>query len=303
MIKQLALYQQFYDGADSRAVFGRFMASLQPRSTNWDYFIDPKRLDKVLAEVLDLIIYLDQLIGADDITDRFRQLIKNRPEAVKALPYLVGRWQDSSSITIESAATRLHLDFVNCDPQKIEDYCTFFNKSRLKELISQQNIRSLVDYVLGVEVGLGSHRRKNLTGNIMEAICGRKLESFCLNNNYDQPISQVSPDDIYQRWNFDLSHLKGNRRFDFAFSNHLGQLFLIEANFYNSPGSKLKATAGEYRNLCRNLTTSRQIKFIWITDGPGWKKTSRPLFDSFADIDYIINLDLLDRGFLEKICA
>ncbi|MCE9507169.1 MAG: type II restriction endonuclease [Alphaproteobacteria bacterium] len=38
-----------------------------------------------------------------------------------------------------------------------------------------------------------------------------------------------------------------------------------------------------------------------MTDGAGWKKTSRPLEDTFNQIDCILNLDMIEKGVLKKI--
>jgi len=43
------------------------------------------------------------------------------------------------------------------------------------------------------------------------------------------------------------------------------------------------------------------IEFIWITDGQGWKSTQLPLREYFAQADYLLNLDMLQNGYLNKI--
>lgn len=41
--------------------------------------------------------------------------------------------------------------------------------------------------------------------------------------------------------------------------------------------------------------------FIWITDGFGWKVTQKPLNETFDGTDYILNLDMLEKGILEDV--
>ena len=92
---------------------------------------------------------------------------------------------------------------------------------------------------------------------------------------------------------------KSSRRYDFAVHN--GQsLYLIETNFYGGGGSKLKATAGEYKALQDYLRKSGHT-FIWITDGLGWKTTIRPLEEAFNHIDFVLNLAFVESGVLEHI--
>src|SRR3989338_4269409 len=92
---------------------------------------------------------------------------------------------------------------------------------------------------------------------------------------------------------------KSSRRYDFVVHN--GQsLYLIETNFYGGGGSKLKATAGEYKALQDYLRKSGHT-FIWITDGFGWKTTIRPLEEAFNHIDFVLNLTFIENGVLEHI--
>ena len=74
------------------------------------------------------------------------------------------------------------------------------------------------------------------------------------------------------------------------------ELFLIETNFYGGGGSKLKSTAGEYRNLFDIL--NGKYKFFWITDGYGWKTTAHPLRETFNNNDYVFTLTMLEKGIL-----
>ncbi|WP_313771157.1 DpnII family type II restriction endonuclease [Mycoplasmopsis felis] len=50
----------------------------------------------------------------------------------------------------------------------LDEYLLFLDKTGLLDLISNKIINNLVDYVLGVEVGLDSNSRKNRTGKSME---------------------------------------------------------------------------------------------------------------------------------------
>ncbi len=42
-------------------------------------------------------------------------------------------------------------------------------------------------------------------------------------------------------------------------------------------------------------------KSIWITDGMGWRKTAKPLRETFDHNDYLFNLAMLEKGILEFI--
>ena len=77
------------------------------------------------------------------------------------------------------------------------------------------------------------------------------------------------------------------------------ELFIFETNFYSGGGSKLKSTAGEYRNLFDVL--GGKYKFIWITDGMGWRSTAKPLRETFNHNGYVISLDMIENGVLESV--
>ena len=44
-----------------------------------------------------------------------------------------------------------------------------------------------------------------------------------------------------------------------------------------------------------------QIRFIWVTDGLGWKKMQNPLGKTIDETDYVVNLKMLKDNILNKI--
>lgn len=71
-------------------------------------------------------------------------------------------------------------------------------------------------------------------------------------------------------------------------------------NFYSTGGSKLKATAGEYKAL-QKLLSDQSIRFIWITDGKGWNTAKAALFETIVTNDYTFNLEMLKNGILNEV--
>jgi type II restriction enzyme len=109
-------------------------------------------------------------------------------------------------------------------------------------------------------------------------------------------ISQASPKKIKEKWGFDVPVDKASRSYDFAISDG-EKLVIIEVNFYGGGGSKLKATAGEYKGLF-DLLSIPKTSFVWVTDGEGWNTTRLPLKSAFEHIDYVWNLNWLSKGYL-----
>jgi len=158
--------------------------------------------------------------------------------------------------------------------------------------IKRQN---LVDYMVGVEAGLDSNGRKNRGGHAMENIVEVFIKDICEKNNF-RYLKEANADKIKREFGYDVPVDKSSRRYDFVIDNSK-ELFIIETNFYGCGGSKLKSTAGEYRNLADTL--NGKYKFFWITDGNGWKTTSKPLRETFDHNDYLFNLTMLEKGILE----
>ena len=184
----------------------------------------------------------------------------------------------------------------------IEHYYTFIEKTGLKDLFCNYDIKNLVDYVFGVEVGLNSNARKNRTGTSMENIISYYLSQFCKNNLEFSYIEQATKKRLKEEFNYIIDIDKNSRRFDFALYNKIqDKLYLIEVNFYSGGGSKLKATAGEYQYL-NDFIKSQNIEFIWITDGKGWLTALNPLQETFEKNDYVINLNMLKNDILNDIC-
>jgi type II restriction enzyme len=179
-----------------------------------------------------------------------------------------------------------------------EDGVFFMKESGFLNLLSNRNIKSIPDYFLGVEVGLDSNGRKNRGGTAMETITELFVKDICDRKGFEY-IAQATAAKIKSKWNKDITVKNSSKTVDFAI-NTPQKLYLIETNFYGGGGSKLKSTAGEYSDIY-NQWTSDGHQFIWVTDGIGWKTTQRPLRDTFNSTDYIINLDMIQKGILEGI--
>ena len=94
---------------------------------------------------------------------------------------------------------------------------------------------------------------------------------------------------------------KAGKNIDFViYKKNTGTLYFIECNFYNGGGSKLKSTASEYTKMSE-LWKAQGIEFIWVTDGKGWNSSIKPLRDYFDEGNYLLNIDMLQKGYLEKI--
>jgi type II restriction enzyme len=176
----------------------------------------------------------------------------------------------------------------------------FFNQSGLKEIFTNKNIKNIVDYCFGVEVGLDTNARKNRTGTLMENIIEEYLHDLKYNKSIEF-IKQPTKQKLSSLWDINIELDKSNRRFDFAIRNTSSDsIAIIETNYYSGGGSKLKSTAGEYQYL-HDLLSNQNINLIWITDGHGWHTSKKPLEETFIHNDYVFNLHLVNNGALMEV--
>ena len=128
-----------------------------------------------------------------------------------------------------------------------EKYYEFLEKSGLARLFQKDGVKNLVDYVMGVEVGLDSNGRKNRGGSLMEEIVESFISELCNKNSFEY-LSQARATVIKSKWGVDVKVDKSERSFDFAVFNPKNKkVKLFEVNFYNGGGSKLKAVCGEFK--------------------------------------------------------
>jgi type-2 restriction enzyme mjaIII len=279
--------------------FSHLVSTFKSSIKTWDYFVN---WNKVFANSADLEIALNKLnylLGKDDLQGEFYKLYESNPDIVKALPVLLAVRENNLEIYDKASKESEFYDFSGKD-NDADKYFEFLDKSGLAKLFQRDGIKNLVDYAIGVEVGLDSNGRKNRGGTLMEEIVGLFLEGFCRRSNLEY-ISQARPSKIKSEWGFDIKVNKSERSFDFAVYNpRSGKIKLFETNFYNGGGSKLKAVCGEFRSLYDELK-AQNIEFIWVTDGLGWHTTKRPLEETYNHNDYVFNLHMLEDGALNEL--
>ncbi len=304
-MKNLDFYKNFLNCNGDDEVFECLIKNLKPSILLWSYFVNWDKVFDNTKKIEIALNNLNYLVGKENFDDEFRFLVKQNPEAIKALPALVVRDGNSSS-KFQILVDYKHKKFVyeeydfgkeNPTDEDIEKYLVFMKESGLKDLISSQKIKSLVDYMIGVEAGLDSNGRKNRGGHCMENIVEFFIDDLCKRNGFEY-LKEATAEKIKLQWGFDVPVDKSSRRYDFVVKNGI-ELFIFETNFYGGGGSKLKSTAGEYRNLFDVL--DGKYKFIWITDGLGWKTTQRPLRETFDHNDYIFTLDMIEKGILDEL--
>ncbi len=228
-------------------------------------------------------------------------LIKQYPSVIKAFPFLIACREKSFEVLIdikEFISKKYDFSISSPTDEQTRDLATFVINSGLADILKNKQVKNLVDYTIGVEVGLDSNGRKNRGGTMMEGIVEVFVEEYCQKSGAEY-IAQATASKIKTKWGIQIEVDKSSRIIDFAINKN-GKLYLLEVNFYSGGGSKLKSTATEYCEMY-NRYHRQGIDFIWITDGAGWKSTLKPLREYFDKSDYLVNLEMLRNGVLHQI--
>lgn len=280
--------------------FNDWLSTMRDSIATWKYYTD---FDKVYRNVDTIKIelnILNSLIGSKNIEDDFKQILIDYPKTLKVIPILLAKRE--MEIKIKDAEKEYFFKF-NKSNYTIDEYSKFMRNTGLFDLLENHIINNLVDYVMGVEVGMDTNGRKNRTGEAMEDLVESYLIKHGLVKNQTY-FKEMTKTEIENRFNYDLSKISNNgkteKRFDFVVKTD-SKIYAIECNFYGSSGSKLNETARSYKNLAVESKQIDGFVFVWITDGIGWNTAKHNLEETFDVLDTLYNLKDLDEGVLTSL--
>ncbi len=282
-------------------LFEEITSSFKNKITQWSYFVNWQKVLQNIEPIEKELNLLNYLIGKKDLHKETVDLLLKYPETIKAIPLLLAIRDKSLEVLIDTRNfIYREFDFSKKEYTKEETktFADFILKSGLGELLKDKKIKNLVDYATGVEVGLDSNGRKNRGGTLMESLVEEFVRDTC-NKLHIKYMPQATAKKIKEKWDIEIKVDKSSRIIDFAINKN-GKLYFIEVNFYGGGGSKLKSTATEYIKM-NEYWNNQGVKFIWITDGAGWKSTLKPLREYFDKADYLLNLEMLRNGILKRI--
>lgn len=281
-------------------VFESWLDGFRASINSYQYYAD---FDKVYENVEGIKVelnILNSLVGSRHIEEEFESLCLRYPEIIKCIPILLAvREKEIFAMDTEGE----HVYSFKKDGDTIENYKIFMRKTGLFDLLQNRIIDNLVDYVTGVEVGLGSNSRKNRGGHQMEDL----VESFIRKAGFikdETYFKEMYLDDIERRWRIDLSAIsndgKTKKRFDFVVKTDK-TIYAFETNFYTGGGSKLNETARSYKLLAQESANIDGFTFVWVTDGAGWISAKGNLRETFDETKYIYSIIELEEGVLDKL--
>ena len=280
--------------------FNEWLKTLRESIANYTYYIDFNTVYNKANELKFELNLLNSLIGSKDIENDFEYLINKYPEVLKAIPILIAKRELEIYCMDEEGG--ISFDFSN-QKQTIEEYKSFMKKTGLFDLMKNRITNNLIDYVLGVEVGLNSNGRKNRGGHLMEDLVESYIikAGFIKNKTY---FKEMYLSDLEKISGLDLSALSNSggteKRFDFVLVKN-NVVYACECNFYASGGSKLNETARSYKTLALESMGIKGFKFVWFTDGIGWISARNNLKETFDVLETIYNISDLENNILNKL--
>jgi type II restriction enzyme len=222
------------------------------------------------------------LIGKKDLKKAIADIYNENPNAFDVLNILIAVRNNKTKFLDDYGNVCQMEDFFK-SPEKIYKY---IKDTGLEEIFKNKDIKNLVDYVFGVEVGLDTHARKNRFGKKMIETVKEIFDNNSIKYETEVPISKFP--DIK---NFE----KDDKKIDLVIRTSK-KIYLTEVNFYEEGGSKPNETTRSYATIASKIKQySNKYEFVWITDGKGWIEAKNELEEAFSVIDKIYNLKTINE--------
>ena len=281
--------------------FKAWLSTMKESVATWTYYTDFEKVYENVQKIKVELFILNSLVHSKNIEEDFKLVVRDYPNVLKAIPILLAKRE--AEIKIQDTDGSYVFNFIDVN-YTIDQYILFMRNSGLFDLMENHIIHSLIDYVLGIEVGMDTNGRKNRTGHVMEDLVESYLIKAGLVKNKTY-FKEMYASDVEKQFGLDLSKLsnegKAEKRFDFVFVGAQGRVFACECNFYGSGGSKLNETARSYKTLALEAKEIPGFKFVWFTDGVGWNSAKNNLEETFDVLNHLYNLNDLEKGILDYL--
>ena len=268
--------------------FDTFMSQLQETNQTLDFFCDFNKIVQNVNDIKLSLCMLNSLIGAPNLRKAVETIWQRDRTAFDVMEILIAVRDRGNKKVIDTKGRCVPLCSFFFDIDGVMEY---LESTGLAEVLQQQKIKNLVDYVFGIETGLDSNARKNRSGHVMERMIAR---IFTTNNiSFRQ--------EVYSSEWPEITNVLGDdeKRFDFVVQKN-GTTYLIEVNFYSGGGSKLNEVARSYSEIAPKINAVNGFEFVWITDGIGWRSAKNKLQEAYSIIPSIYNLTNI-ADFLEVL--
>ncbi|MFQ5874961.1 MAG: type II restriction endonuclease [Dehalococcoidia bacterium] len=293
-------YQDTLGVREEQELVDLFLDSLAATNRTHDFFVDWVKVRNNAESLKTEIALLGSVAGAEDPATELRSLLHKYPGAVKAIPILIAVRDLKFRVLEDIQEARQYIDYdfsksqlADSDISVIVSFCI---RTGITSLF--KSVQALRDYVTGVEVGTDTNARKNRSGSSMERLIYPLLEQLAPEVQGMRVITEKKFSDLESLGVSTPPGLK-DRRFDIVVLT-ASQRFNIETNFYAGGGSKPQEIVDSYINR-KNELARAGWRFVWVTDGHGWRSGANQMRKAFREMDYILNLEWVRRGLLTEV--
>ena len=268
--------------------FNIFMSQLQETNQTLDFFCDFDKISQNVEDIKLSLCMLNSLVGATDMRKAVDTIWKRDKSAFNVMDILIAVRSEGKKKVLNSLGECVVLDTLFTSVDGVMEY---LDDTGLTEVLQQQKIKDLVDYVFGIETGLDTNARKNRSGHVMEGMVARIFDNAGI--DYRQEVYSSEWPEITKVLGDD------EKRFDFVVETK-DKTYLLEVNFYSGGGSKLNEVARSYSDIAPKINSVSGFEFVWITDGIGWKSAKNKLQEAYSIIPSIYNLTSI-KDFIQEV--
>lgn len=262
--------------------FNEFIKTLSETNATLDYFVNFDKVKSNIAKIELKLNQLNYLIGKEDLRKAVFDLYEENPKVFEVLDILIAVRNGNQKKILNEFGKYEYIGNYYKSPEKIYYY---IQNTGLEKIFKDKNIKNLVDYVFGIEVGLDTNARKNRSGENMSKIISKIFEKNNIPFRKEVNISEYR----------EIKSLGFDKKvFDFVIETYRKK-YLIEVNFYNGGGSKLNEIARSYTEIAQKINQYHDFEFVWITDGKGWLSAKNKIQEAFKKIEKIYNLHTLNN--------
>lgn len=292
-----------------------FVDHLVPTNRGYSFFVNWDNAEAYKDFEIELNA-MNVLIRCDDMNKKFRDLVKKLPSVIQTFPLLFAlsknerfdAWNGKTKLSIVNSELdsddNFEFDFSSktfskpLSDKQVDEYYELFCNIGLKSLFENLLEKSVIDYVIGVLVGLDSNGRKNRGGTAFEDACYPIISELCEKYGI-KLISQKNFKSLRDE-GFKISEDVANRKADFILVKD-NKALNIEVDYFFRGGSKPEEIIDSYINRQHDLRKVN-IGFALLTDGLCWdNKDKNQLQKGFRNLDYLLNYHLAKYGMLEEI--
>lgn len=292
-----------------------FVNNLLETNRGFDFYVNWKNADAYKDFEIELNA-MNVLIRAKNIKEKFYELARKLPTFIGTFPLLFALsknerneiWSGKNPLAVvgDEIGNDENLKYSfeikklknGLTENEIEQYYYFFERIGLKQLCENLLEKSLIDYVIGVLVGLDSNGRKNRGGTAFEDACEPIIQKICKKYNVEM-ISQKKFEYL-REYGFEVSEDIENRKADFILVKD-NKALNIEVDYFFRGGSKPEEIIDSYINRQNDLR-KLNMGFVLLTDGLCWdNKSKNQLQKGFRNLNCLMNFYLAKNGMLEEV--